>query len=780
MPHHTVWSRAAACLALALATGPGCDDGDSSQDPTADAATPAPDAATGPDASPPREGAPPHEGVYGFAHGCYAVEGYDGAEIRMLGAEGDGFAFAEAEGEAAMFRMQPSDLGSYLLYDADRRYFVAEPADGGWRFTRPGELDSEISLLDDAFKSPAEWTVQVSSKDADRFQLQHKASGQYLTFDGLTADAADAAVVAFFPREGCAEFPDMTLDAEGVPEPRAWPDGELYGIAEVHSHIFTNLAFGGSNMFHGAPFHPLGVEHALPDCAPYHGVEGRKDFVGLAFDGGLESVDIASLLPVLTAGESSEFVHHTEGYPTFTEWPNAWKRSTHQTMYYKWLERAWRGGLRLVFQHVTGNSVLCEFGIGLGTQVGRYDCNDMVTVDKSIEGVRQLERYIDAQWGGPGKGWLRIVESPAEARQIINEGKLAVVLGIEISNVFDCFLTPPEGMERCTPDSVRASLDKYYEKGVRIVFPVHKFDNGFGPGDGQDGVIEMGNFINTGHYTSKSENCPLGMQSFDHGGLTFSELNQPRNEFLAPAVVDMSDFIDDPIAALRPHLGELLSGPAEGNYCQTATLTDLGETLLHEMMLRGMLPDIAHLPQRSLQRTLEILEEKSYPALSTHNNTHDGALMRQGGVTQINFKRCGRPDTPGHIASELPARAEARREAGAHPGTALAFDLNGFAGARRPRFGEESPCDEPQENPVEYPFRSHDGAVEFQQPQLGERVVDFNTEGFLHIGLLPELIEDARRDGATDEDIEPLFRSAEAVIQMWERAETRAAELAQE
>jgi len=45
--------------------------------------------------------------------------------------------------------------------------------------------------------------------------------------------------------------------------------------------------------------------------------------------------------------------------------------------------------------------------------------------------------------------------------------------------------------------------------------------------------------------------------------------------------------------------------------------------------------------------------------------------------------------------------------------------------------------------------------------------VDFNTEGMIHIGLLPELIEDVRRDGLSDAEFEPLFRSAEGYIRMW-------------
>ena len=113
--------------------------------------------------------------------------------------------------------------------------------------------------------------------------------------------------------------------------------------------------------------------------------------------------------------------------------------------------------------------------------------------------------------------------------------------------------------------------------------------------------------------------------------------------------------------------------------------------------------------------------------------------------------------------------------AGAYPGIGFGFDLNGFAGGRRPRFGEDTHCTAPQENPVTYPFSSYGGDVTFTQATLGERQVDFNTEGFLHIGLLPEMIEDARRDGVTDEELEPLFRSAEAYVRMWERAEARAA-----
>ena len=62
---------------------------------------------------------------------------------------------------------------------------------------------------------------------------------------------------------------------------------------------------------------------------------------------------------------------------------------------------------------------------------------------------------------------------------------------------------------------------------------------------------------------------------------------------------------------------------------------------------------------------------------------------------------------------------------------------------------------------------------------VGNRTLDFNTEGMVHLGLVAELIEDVRRDGATDEEMEPLFRSAEGYLRMWEKSEERSGSIGQ-
>ena len=65
------------------------------------------------------------------------------------------------------------------------------------------------------------------------------------------------------------------------------------------------------------------------------------------------------------------------------------------------------------------------------------------------------------------------------------------------------------------------------------------------------------------------------------------------------------------------------------------------------------------------------------------------------------------------------------------------------------------------------------GDITFDQPTAGNRVFDFNTEGMVHLGLVAELIQDVRGDGVSDEELEPLFKSAEGYLRMWEKAESR-------
>ena len=676
-------------------------------------------------------------------------------------------------------RLDATDLGAYLLLDQEG---------AALSLTEAGSL----SLLTQALPGPygdegrslSVWLLEPHPDRASFWRLRNAnteapLSAALLELEGFAAPE-EPLVIALEEAEGCAELAELSLDASGLPSVTTQPEApsELFGLVDAHAHLFANLGFGPG--VHGAPFHPLGPAFALESCEQTHGPEGRRDLWGYFSDHQDEGANIQGLIGTLAAGQTPSANHATDGYPSFSDWPSGPSRATHQTMYYRWLERAWLGGLRLMVLHAVANEVICELQRHLHPQPELYQCNEMESVRASIEAARRLERYIDAKMGGAGRGFFRIVESPAEAREVIREGKLAIILGVETSNLFDCFSTTERaGRPRCDEGHLEAELSAIHELGVRVMFPVHKFDNGFSAGDGHRGVIELANFVNSGQYSSFTQDCPSDApERFDHGPVFFSGLNQPRDAQLAPQDVEVSAYGPEPLNTLLPYLELLNQGPLEGDWCQQHGLTPLGERLLKGMMERGMLIELDHFPRRSYKRAFELLEEQAYPgAVGTHGESFGGRLYELGGLSKVNLGRCQSPDEPLAPISSLRRELEQINEAGAYPGVGFAFDLNGFAGAPGPRFGEASRCSSPQSEPLSYPFSSFAGDVSFTPPQLGERALDFNEEGLTHIGLLPELIEDAMRMGVPKEELAPLFRSAEAYIRVWEGAERRGREL---
>lgn len=696
---------------------------------------------------------------------------------QALAADASGAYAFTGPADAAPIWVQPSGLGRVLLYDAGQ-YVVGE----GGSAKAVAALESDITTGEDFYISAGEWLLYEAA-DGSGLRLQSRRDETFLGADGTLVAVAEAAGITLTEATGCATFPELSVDATGDVTKTTFDDGTLYGLADAHSHILSNFSFGGGGLYHGGAFHPYGVEHALPDCDAVHGEEGRKDLFGFAYDSGRGDLDLTAVLTELAEGELAEFNHNTDGYPAFTEWPNSRKRATHQTQYHRWLERAWKGGLRLMVQHATSDETICKLTVGQGFQESRYDCSDMTAVDRIIDESYAMQDYIDALHGGEGAGWFRIVHSPAEARSVIEDGKLAIILGIETSNLFRCYLTPREGEPTCDAAYVDAQLDAYYERGVRVLFPAHKYGNAFVPGDGSGGFIEAGALVNSGHWTNKTEDCPPAEWNmptgFDGGSLTFGGLNQPRESFLAEPPLDMSGFEDDPLTTMLPLAPELLEGGLSGSWCQNASLTPLGEHLLEGMMDRGMVIEVDHLPAWAYARAFEILQEHDYPAAGTHNRNWDDQLFALGGLSTIRMPRCQNAETPGSVTAGFADQAARIEAAGGYPGFAFSFDYNGFAGGPGPRFGDDG-CGSEQPNPITYPFASYAGDVELTQPMVADRTIDFDTEGMVHIGLIPELMQDARADALSDDEIEPWYRGAEAYVRMWEKAEARGAVLSAE
>ena len=485
----------------------------------------------------------------------------------------------------------------------------------------------------------------------------------------------------------------------------------IKGMVDAHTHVTTHEAFGG-NMLCGETFSPLGAAHALMDC-DYHFPDGTN-----------------AIIENFNTGKTS---HDPAGWPVLKDWPS-YDTVTHQQMYYRWIERSWRSGQRLLVSYMTNNSVLCT----LPLQNNENACDDMDSVRVQTQKNYALEAYIDQQYGGPGKGWFRIVKSPEEARDMILQGKLAVILGVEASEPFGCSLTGDT--PNCDIADIDAGLDEWHDLGIRVIYLCHKYDNAlcgirFDGGDG-------GTFVNIGNKTLngnfwEAEACP--------DEFTDNTLNV--NDVILPDILAVLAGVD------------IVPGYGPGPHCNIRGLTDLGEHALRGMVDRNMMLDIDHMSVKGAKKTFSIFEELGYPGIiSSHgwmNNKFTERLYKLGGFKTYYASRA--ESIVPRIAGEKALRKKYNK------GLGFGFDFNGFAG------GHSAPLPEGTPDRVIYPFTGIDGRVVIDRQVSGERVFDFSNDGLAHYGLVPDYIEDIRVVGG-DEAVEDFIYGAASYLRTWKTA----------
>lgn len=506
--------------------------------------------------------------------------------------------------------------------------------------------------------------------------------------------------------------PESELNITGTPSTATFADGSVRGFIDAHTHLMSNVGFGG-NLVCGKTFSEQGIADALKDC-DYHHPNGSGAII--------ENV-------TKIEGDGNPFATHDPvGWPTFKDWP-AWNSLTHQQMYYRWVERAWRGGQRMMVVDAVNNNVICA----LPVTPGQGTCDDMATVRKQVAETRKLQAFIDEQYGGPGKGWFRIVYSSAEAEQVAREGKLAVVLGMEVSNPFGCkhVLDVPG----CTRADIDAGLDEVYDLGIRSMFLCHKFDNalcGVRFDEGTQGtVVNLGNFLNTGTWWNPGP-CE----------------GQARDNTIDTGVLPKELMTKASLPAVLPVY-------PEGPHCNRRGLTDLGEYALKGMMKRRMLVELDHQSVKAADRTLDILEEAAYPGvISSHSwmdPTYTERVYRLGGfITQYGHDA-------GRFVSDAGTDRALRERYG--KGYGMGMDMNGFGGTPRP-----PKADDPK---VRYPFTASDGGGSTLDRQVtGQRKWDYNTDGVAHYGMVPDWVENLRQIGG-EALVEELARGSQTYLTTW-------------
>jgi microsomal dipeptidase-like Zn-dependent dipeptidase len=597
-----------------------------------------------------------------------------GAETKYSIANG---CFEVASGApAGPYRMKATALAQYLLYTQDERFLTpAGPADA------PSEA--------------AEWRA---AEQGGELKLTSLDGGPALTLGPAAT--------------GCARYPEIDLSVSGKPLAARYPFGEVRGFLEGHIHMMAFEFLGGSAHC-GRPWHEYGAPFALVDCADHEAGGGCGAVLETAFGGST--------------------CHGTDGWPTFEGWPKH-DLMTHEQTYYRWLERAWMGGLRLYANLFVENGVLCEL-----YPIKRNSCDEMDSVRLQVRDIYELQDYIDAQSGGPGEGFFRIVKSPFEARRVIADGKLAVVLGIEVSELFNC--SHRDYQPDCTKEDIDRQLDEVYKLGVRDLELVNKFDNALAGVAGDSGeaglVVNQGNKYRTNTYWD-IETCQT----------TEGDKEQPA--------LPRDALIGNGLAALLPPG----SAPVYGDppHCNTRGLTDLGEYLVRRMIEKQMIVDPDHLSQAARDEVLALIEAEDYSGVfSSHSWSNEKdypRIYRSGGVVAPSDNSTTR-------FAEDWERLRGQRDPRYVFGLGYGADMNGMSASA-------GPLDE--EDRITYPFKSFDGGVTINKQKSGERIFDINEDGIAHYGLFPDWVEGLRQLGG-DEIVDDMANGAEAYLQMWERAE---------
>jgi hypothetical protein len=575
--------------------------------------------------------------------------------------------------ESGPFRMQATTLGEYLLYGVHED-FLADPGTG-----TPTAAATPSTA--------AEWAVTGNPNAG--YKLKNKATNNVIP-------------VTVLSETDCATYPEASPGVSGRNPRTQRTRGKVYGWADAHLH-WTGFRLFGSAWHCGRPFHKYGIPYAMPDCAQYdQGTNG----------------DVRAFIDGRAPGQPYDSV----GWPTFTYWPGPTRQAEEGT-YYTSMERAWMGGLRLATVLFVDNEGLCDAMTFRDPSPPAF-CNDMNSVRQQSQDLEDFQTYIDAQNGGPGRGWLRIVRTPAQARKVIDQGKLAVIKGVELSRILNCGETTESDPEPgCTQASIDAGLDELWDLGIRDFFPVHKFDNAFGGTKMDSGaigpVVNAGNYYKTHHFWQVNQCNGPG-----------ADETQPT----APIAENVVQLIYD-LGLLPPATSVPVYGPPP--HCNQRGLTALGDYVINKMIDRHFIIEVDHMDELTADGTMDIVEARQYPGVV---NSHGGwssdptiARMKAVGGT-VGFNK------------------------NADTGNGLGSDINGLS---------SQPSSGPA--PISYPFRNRELGTYFDREQYGQRSFDFNKNGVATYGMWVDWIESLRLAGH-EERLKALFSSAEDYLRMWEAA----------
>jgi microsomal dipeptidase-like Zn-dependent dipeptidase len=590
----------------------------------------------------------------------------------------------------------------------------------------------------------------------------------------------------------------------------------LSGWVDMHTHPMSHLAFG-RKLLHGAPdiqmkipagtrncnpheFRAQSINDALGNCNSTHGGWGLDNGCGnyiraIVVSDFLDGDFAYKLDHNIFNGGNLHGDHRHEGIetsPSFLYWPHQTSK-THQQMWWEWIKRAYQqGGLRVMVA-LSVNSELLATVID-----GDQPKDDMNSADEQIDEIKYfVSRHPD---------FMEIAYTSADLRRIVSANKLAVILGMEVDNIgnFNKPYVPGVWSPDTLPypgvsgDIIRFEINRLYVKGVRYIFPIHLVDNAFGGTAVYDNLFNYANKYSTlgNLYTVQSSTTidPLIMFRLSPGADGVGNLLLKGALDLASGIPYPPAFNANPFDSrfclnpipfsgslgcwdkfkfirglVAPDPRYITYAATPGGHVNVKGLTEMGKIAVKQMMQLGMLIDIDHMSEKSINDTLTLAEGPPplrYPINIGHNGIRGqevGKAPSERGASRSTIGRVaalggvfgvGTADIyPQDFIASFKAVEAVWSAKGLRPSVAIGTDANGM---------ERLPRQSPGLNSAAF-------YSAFPKATTGSRTWDYTTEGVAHYGLMADFVKDVKEKDVAVYD--NLMKSAEYFAQMWEKAE---------
>ena len=422
------------------------------------------------------------------------------------------------------------------------------------------------------------------------------------------------------------------------------------GYVLTHEHPTVGMSFGGNYAFAGAPGNYIdgimenGYTAACGGCDAWSKCDHAE--VKGNFTGGKLGIDMGNHGPMM--GPLNDSFSHIK-YST------EWTRSAFSP------SLAGAPSMKLMVAFALDNEPLCETlyypnkdATGPGGAGHRCTAGDSkASMDRQISAIKV--------WAKRNKDWMEIAYSSADAKRIISDGKLAIIIGVESDYAW--------GAEDRTFDPVNR-LNHYYDRGVRTFYLAHKVNSRLAGADiygSEDKIsgqaIRVSQAIANCFYVDDSvskvdwvtpngkryctDECDAG--EFHAGGF----LNACQYKYSGISEANMLLLLKSPNKSLRTSASPngFVNYPKPSNFNGSAGsriesktyptsgqtisvernnlgLSRHGENVIREAMKKGMIMNLDHISSRARDELYDIAmnEFDGYPLNALHNIPNDMSI----------------------------------------------------------------------------------------------------------------------------------------------------------